>query len=427
MIRTTRAEARGGLGASDDDRWVVMGLRRRLQVALSYVTFVLVGVSAGVGGVVLPAQMSDYGVDRTTIGITFFTFSAGFMLAGTVTGGLLHRVGFRWALVAGGGSFVLSGLYQATRPPLAGLIAVQLLAGLGIGTVETVLNAHLTTLPGSSVLLGRLHAFFGVGALLGPLLATWTLREHAWTAVAFLTAVPFIPVVASFVLTHGDTGEVESRSPQPPTGDGEAHPRGLLRVVVRQPPVLLAAVFLSVYVGLEVSVGDWGFSYLIGERHRSDLVAGNGVSGFWLGLTAGRFVIAPVAERLRWPISRTTTVCLVAVTVTSLVVWTAPPAWIAVGGLGALGFFLGPLFPTTMAVMPLVTERRYVAAAIGVLNGVSVIGGSALPWLAGALTQSIGLGTLLPYVAVLAVIQLVIWRRLVPVIDAASTTAPTPV
>src|SRR5262249_49945774 len=59
------------------------GRLRRLQAPLmvAYAGFVLIGVSLGASGVLLLAQMNDYGVDRTTIGITFFTSSAGFVLA----------------------------------------------------------------------------------------------------------------------------------------------------------------------------------------------------------------------------------------------------------------------------------------------------------------------------------------------------------
>ena len=35
---------------------------------LAYAAFVFIGVSLGAGGVLLLAQMNDYGVDRTTIG-----------------------------------------------------------------------------------------------------------------------------------------------------------------------------------------------------------------------------------------------------------------------------------------------------------------------------------------------------------------------
>src|SRR5947209_20430267 len=97
----------------------------RLSVVASYCAFILVGVSAGVGGVLLPAQMADYGVDRSKIGITFFVFSAGFMLAGTAVGALMERFGTRATLASGVAVFVASALYTATRPVFAGLLVVQ--------------------------------------------------------------------------------------------------------------------------------------------------------------------------------------------------------------------------------------------------------------------------------------------------------------
>ena len=48
----------------------------RTSVLLAYAAFVLVGITAGVGGVLLVVQLRDYDVSKTTIGLTFFTFSA---------------------------------------------------------------------------------------------------------------------------------------------------------------------------------------------------------------------------------------------------------------------------------------------------------------------------------------------------------------
>ena len=399
-----------------------MTARQRTQIVLAYLAFVLVGVNTGVGGVLLPAQIADYRVSRATIGLTFFTFSAGFVIASVIAGPLIHRLGLRWTLVAGTAAAAVASLYLATRPPFAGLVLVQLLAGTGAGVAESALNAHLAGLPGAAVLLGRLHAFFGVGALSGPLLATWMLRRTPWTTVMLVTALASLPLIVGFVLVHRDEHRLHGQQPphgqRPPHGgtapEGPHGERsGLLAGVLRERAVLLAAVFLSVYVGLEISVGNWGFSYLVGERHRSDLAAGNAVSGFWLGLTLGRFVISPLAARLGWTTPRITTACLTLVTVTGTVIWVVPSAAVAVAGLGVLGFFLGPLFPTTMAVMPMLTRPQHVATAIGVLNGVSSVGGSALPWLAGTLTEAFGLWALMPFVVLLALVQLLIWRRLV--------------
>ena len=85
-------------------------------VLLAYAAFLLVGVNAGVNGVLLAAQMDDYAVSRATLGLTFFAGSAGFVLAGVTAGALIHRFGTRIAVATGGCVYVLTALYAATRP-----------------------------------------------------------------------------------------------------------------------------------------------------------------------------------------------------------------------------------------------------------------------------------------------------------------------
>jgi fucose permease len=268
--------------------------RGSLSVVASYYGFVMVGVAAGVAGVLLPAQMRDYGVDRTTIGITFFAFSAGFMLAGSSAGALVHRLGPRVALAAGSSAFAASAFYMATRPSFPALVTVQLALGYGVGVLESVLNAYLTQLPRAARRLNQLHAFFGVGALIGPLLAAWMLRSWPWPSVYLVIAVLIVPLLASVLLIFPKSaGPAEEASSLREKGH-----HGLLRATVRDRGVLLGALFLAVYVGLEISFGNWGFSFLVDGRGQPQLLAGYAVSGYWLGLTVGRFVISRAASRV---------------------------------------------------------------------------------------------------------------------------------
>lgn len=370
-------------------------------IVFAYAAFVLVGLSAGVGGVLLPAQIRDYGLDKATIGITFFAFSAGFLLAGATAGALIQRLGARAALSVGGAAFIAAGLYTATRPAFAALVAVQLIAGYGTGVLESVLNAQLAALPDSTTLLNWLHAFFGVGALIGPLLATWMLGFTQWTSVWLVLALACVPLVIGFQATLRPL----------PVAQQDAPRKGLLRVAARRPAVLLGAAFLAVYVGLEISVGNWGFSFLVVERGHGDLLAGYTVSGYWLGLTLGRFVLSPVAARLRWTATRLTFACLFGVAGATGLLWIAPV--LAVPAFALLGFCLGPIFPTTMAVAPSLATDELAPTTIGLLNGVSVLGGSLLPFLAGALADRAGLWTLPPFALALAAAQLAIWWRTV--------------
>ncbi|HEU5355861.1 MAG TPA: MFS transporter [Actinocrinis sp.] len=380
----------------------ITGDRGRQAVAAAYGAFVLIGVFAGIGGVILPAQMADYGVDRTKIGITFFVFSAGFFLAGSTAGALVQRFGTRVTLVGGTALFTAMSLYTAVRPPFLALLLLQAPLGYGIGILESVFNAYVAQLPRASNRVNRLHAFFGVGALLGPLLAAWMLRSWAWTSVYLVVTVLLVPLVVFVLLVF----------PKPGVAVAETVHRGLLTDTVRERAVLLGALFLAVYVGLEISVGDWGFSLLVDGRGQSQLLAGYAVSGYWLGLTVGRFVISPAASRIGLGEVAMTFGCLFGIVAATCLVWSASQPALADGGFALLGFFLGPIFPTTMAVTPRLTHERLVPTAIGFINGISVVGGCVLPWLAGTITQAEGVSTLVPFCVVLAALLVLIWWRL---------------
>jgi fucose permease len=402
------------------DPWsFVMPRHARSPILLSYAAFVLIGVSAGTNGVVLVAQMSTYGVDRATIGIIFFTGSAGFALAGFHNGALIHRFGFRLALVGGGAAFVLTSLYLATRPPFIAFVLVQLILGYGTGVFESVLNAYLASLPDARGLLNRLHAFFGVGALIGPALASAIVGVTSWTVVYLVLAAACVPLVAGFMVSY--PGRQASEAAVQSAGMPELAeipelpaPRSdsLLGAALREPGVLFGALMLAVYVGLELGVGNWGFSYLVQTRGLSVSLAGYSVSGYWLGLTAGRFLISPVAARIGATTAGLMYACLTGITVTATLAWLAPDAVLAVVALMLLGFFLGPVFPTTMAIVPTLAGERLWPAAIGVMNAGSTVGGAALPWLAGTIAQSSGMWTLLPYAITLGVLLFAAWRPL---------------
>lgn len=374
---------------------------------LSYAGFVLVGLTSGAEGVLLLAQIQDYGVDRAVIGTTFFVSSAGFFLASLNVGPLLHRFGFRTTMVAGSAGFVLSGLYMATRPAFGLFVAVQLVAGYAIGLFESALNAYLAELPNATVLINRLHAFFGVGALVGPAMAAWIVGFASWRTVWLVLALVCVALGVGFAVFYPGARALDPQPAAEPPAAG-----GLLGAALRQRGVLLGAAMLLVYVGVELSVGSWGFSYLVQGRELTQSLAGWLVSGYWLGLTLGRFLISPIATKLGWTAIRLMYGCLTGVLVTATLVWLVP----GVAGVGIalalMGFFLGPIFPTTMALAPRMTNARLQSTAIGVMNAASTVGASALPWLAGAIGQSAGVWTLLPYAMTLAALQFVVWRPL---------------
>jgi fucose permease len=97
------------------------------------------------------------------------------------------------------------------------------------------------------------------------------------------------------------------------------------------------------------------------------------------------------------------------VVVGMVLVWVMPQLAVAAFALFVTGFSLGPIFPTTSALMSGTLQSRMLASAIGFLASLGSMGGALLPWIAGNLAQHFGLWTLLPYVIALTAIMLVLW------------------
>jgi fucose permease len=297
---------------------------------------------------------------------------------------------------------------------------VQVLLGYATGVLESVLNAYIAALPEARGQLNRLHAFFGVGALVGPPLAAWILGFASWTVVWLVVAAAGVPLVAGFLLAYPGRKESPTDAPGAPVvhavpdGPGPAPVpaparRGMLHTALRDRGVQLGTAMLFVYVGVELGVGNWGFSYLVQARGLHASIAGYTISGFWLGLTLGRFLISPIAARAGATTAAMIYACLAGITAAIAAAWLSPAA-VACVAFGLLGFFLGPVFPTTMAIVPRLTQPRLVPTAIGVMNAGAVIGGSALPWLAGTIAQNAGMQALLPFVLALSLAQFAVWR-----------------
>jgi fucose permease len=151
---------------------------------------------------------------------------------------------------------------------------------------------------------------------------------------------------------------------------------------------------------------------LLEARQQGTVAAGWIVSGFWLGLTLGRFTLQALAERLGIGTEILMYSCLAGLGIGLVVVWLVPLGAIAVVGFCFIGLSLAPIYPLTVSIAPKLVPARLAASAIGLLVSVSIIGLALFPWLAGVLAQFIGIWTLLPYTLGLTVVLVGLWQYL---------------
>lgn len=362
----------------------------------------MIGANDGAMGVLLPSLRSHYGVDKGTVSFVFLLITAGYLVAATSSGILVHRLGIRLFLSLGGASFLTAVGMISLMPPFLALLSAMMIMGFGLGIIDAGLNAYVAGLPNNTGLLNYLHAFYGLGALLGPAVASTFLEalHWNWNSVYLLWVSLSLVVLAGFAtLFRRRSGAVEPTT--------EEHTGNVLAASLKLRVVWLAALFLLFYVGAEVTLGTWSFSLLTEERHEPALLSGWVVSGFWLGLTLGRALLGVVAQRLGNV--RMIQLCLVGVVVGVALVWLAPPMLTSAAGLWLAGFSLGPIFPTTIALMSQLVPARLLASAVGFLASLGSMGAALFPWLAGNLAEWVGLWLVLPYVIALTVVMLALW------------------
>ncbi|HEX2914556.1 MAG TPA: MFS transporter [Chloroflexia bacterium] len=378
--------------------------RLKLQLGLSFFSFIMIGANDGALGVLLPSIQAHYSIDKATLSLFFLASTAGYLIAAFSSGLLLEKLGQRLFLVLGPVAFLAAVILISFMPPFFLTLPFLLLLGFGIAIIDAGLNSYIAGLPRNSALLNYLHAFYGIGALIGPIVASTVIALNlGWNLVYILWAAFSLIVLVGFT-------QVFQAQDRPQHHAEAADGKNVLGMALKLRVVWLGAFFLLFYVGGEVSLGSWSYSFLTEDRHEAALLSGWAVSGYWLGLTLGRLVLGKVA--LRFGNKRLIQGCLVGVATGVLLIWLVPVGAVSAFGLILTGFSLGPIFPTTIALMSSLVSPRLLPSAIGFMTSLGSMGAAFFPWLAGNMAQAYGLWTLLPYVIILTVVMLFIWFAL---------------
>lgn len=388
---------------------------RRSLLTLAYLAFVSLGLPDGLIGVGWPSIRSDLGVPTEAVGLVLAAGTAGYMTSSVVAGFTIARLGVGWLLA---GSTALASLAltgYALSPALALIIGCALLLGLGSGAIDSGLNAYAAGAFGARH-MNWLHAAFGFGATLGPLVMTSVLGLHlSWRWGYGVVAATQFALATAFALTAGAWRAPRPRPQDPAPAAARAPARG--RDTLALPAVWLGALAFGVYAAIEIGAGLWAYLLLTEGRGLSGAVAGVCVSGYWGSLFVGRLLFGVVAERL--DSARVLMGCLISMAAGALLVAVPAPAWVAAAGLFLIGFAAAPVFP----LLTLTTADRVGAAhadqAIGMQVGGAGLGGAIIPAGIGVLLSRIDVEALGPALLALSVILLALYvasiRRRPPV------------
>lgn len=342
---------------------------RRLIVL--FAAFVLLGMPSGLLGTAWPSIRASLDRPESALAQLIIAYTVGYLAGAALIGRIVDRLGMDPSIRFGLG-LTIGGLIGYAASPVWWLLLVSaFVLGWGGGIVDAAVNAEIALRHGQRT-MNLLHGAFGVGATLGPLLITAFLGLAISWRIAYLVLVGLeVMVLASLA----------PRSARRAGSDTSSEGVGRYTDRARRPRLVVAATlaYFAVYVGTEVSVGNWTFSVLTEERGIGETVAGLSVAAYWGGLTAGRFALGAIGERLHPMVllRGSSLAALVAI------VWFVADAAGSLVALPLLGLAFAGMFPAmvlmTSSWLPTELVTRVVgwqlaAASAGAIASSAVLG-----------------------------------------------------
>lgn len=365
-------------------------------ILLAYIAFISLGLPDGLLGVAWPSIRATFTLPLDSLGLLFITGTTGYLTSSFFSGRLMARLGVG-GLLAVSCAMTGAGLIGYTLAPAWWvMVALGIVVGLGAGAIDAGLNTYIAANHGEG-LMQWLHASFGVGITLGPIIMTTGLNLFgAWRVGYVVVGTAQLLLAASFALTR-------SRWKQAPTAEHETRKltdyKTPLRETLRQATVWLSLALFFIYVGIEVGLGHWAYSLLTESRHIAPQVAGLMAGSYWGTFTLGRILAGLYTKRIG--VHTLVRLSLLGALLGALLLWLNLGEAVSLLGVAVVGFAVAPIFPGMVSGTRDRVGAHHAANTIGMQIGAAGLGGALLPGLAGILARQISLEVIPIYLAVL--------------------------
>lgn len=373
-------------------------------MGLSFYAFIAIGVAEGGLGVLLPSILATYHLTPATVTVLFLSQITGYMTAAVTSSVLSSRFGLaRMLLFAAIALTSALSLYALTTHWPVMVLTASLL-GLGIGLIDAGINSYIASDQRNANAMGILHAFYGIGALLGPTIATVLLSLGVgWRQVYLVVAAITVGLIVGLVWAVRSNYQPMTKC----ISTSASHARANLSAALKSPIVRVTGVMLMIYVGTEVAIGNWAYMVQTVSRGVPTWIAGYSISGYWFGLTIGRVATGLTIKRLGAIRALDVSFSLLIVGIACW--WLLPQQlW----PLPLMGFALATVFPTTIWLMPQRVPPALVPAAIGFLASFGSLGAATIPMLLGWIADLAGVGVIPGLLLPLAVMMFGLHRWL---------------
>ncbi len=368
----------------------------------SYATFLPVGIVTVLLGPLLPTLSARWSLNYSQAGALFTAQYLASTSAVALSGLLVARWGYRFAMKAGLLTVIVGLVFLLSGSEVLGIACIAAYgAGLGLAVPATnLLVAEVNPLQRSAK-LNVVNFCWSVGAVSCPFLVAFAATMHRVPLLLALVAGSILLVLVGIALMPTSITE-----PAIARGDGA---NKLAAIDWRHPALPVLGALFFIYVGTENGFGGWVASYAKSLGSMTAMMALVTPSFFYAALMLGR-LLAPLILRTIDEVRLVQAGLLMACAGTGgLVLSHGLPGVAASACLAGLG--LSSVYPITIALLS--REFGSSASRIGsVMFTLANLGGGSMPWVVGISANKFGTlkaGLFVPLLG--SVAMLLLYRR----------------
>ncbi|MFN3228221.1 MAG: MFS transporter [Asticcacaulis sp.] len=311
-----------------------------LITGLTYLMFLMFAMTTDAVGVIIPEVAREYGLSNTQSGAFHYATMAGIALAGIGLGFLADVLGRKWAIIFGLILFALSSFLFAIGESFLFFAGLLFMSGLAIGIFKTAALALIGDIAQSTEshtrIMNTVEGFFGVGAILGPLVVTQLLLSGAsWKWLYVIAGAMCTLLILMALLVRYPARKVAAIETRVTFAGTVA--------LLRNPYALAFSALAMLYVGVETAIYVWMPTLLKGYDGPFVTLALYALTIFFVLRAAGRFLGALMLAHLSWTI--VLAVCSGIILICFLVALVGGQGY-AVFSLPLSGLFMSVMYPT---------------------------------------------------------------------------------
>lgn len=335
-----------------------------------YIVFISLGLPDSLFGVAWPVVHTEFGINENFASL--YSIITGVCTGGVsfIAGKLIRKFGTANVTFVSTLLTALGLICMSIAPNIVVMMVGTVILGYGAGVIDTALN-NFVSLHYKAQHMNWLHAFWGVGVTISPLImsifltgefGTW---RNGYRVIALLQLSIAVIIVISLKKwrTIKETEEMEEITSE--------NKKGLFEIL-KIKGVLTSILSQGLYCSMEFLIGTWGASFLVHVHALKPDEAAKWVSLYFGGIMVGRFISGFISMKA----NDNTMIRLGIITsFVGIILLALPLGNISLVGLLLIGVGFGPIFPSVLHSVPERFGKEYSADITGFhMGGAYAIG-----------------------------------------------------